>query len=74
MLINANMVKVNKEFEIRKYMDQPHADIKFETLWNHFNSWGSMFMGDQNSAGLWGLYFMGNHNAILVIFIKINNK
>jgi hypothetical protein len=29
-------------------------------LWNHFISWGLMFVGKQNFSGSWGRNFVGN--------------
>ena len=36
------------------------CEIIFPILWNHFNSWGPMFMGNQNFAGSLGRNFVGN--------------
>lgn len=39
-------------------------------LWNHFYSWGLMFLGNQNFPGLWGRYFVGKVIRIILIDIK----
>jgi hypothetical protein len=41
-------------------MDISVLYFEFRLLWNHFNSWGSMFVGNQHSGGSWGRNFVGN--------------